>query len=77
LAAITSSTAASMAPVSVTCFMPLLRRLGRVAALFPDDLEQVLGDLAGNRAVLDQIDDGAELLGGETGAVFNGLCLPC
>jgi hypothetical protein len=33
----------------------------RVAALVPDDLEQVLCDLAGNVAALDQVDDAAEL----------------
>ena len=35
----------------------------RVAALAPDDLEQILGDLAGDRALADQIDDRAELRG--------------
>jgi hypothetical protein len=62
LAAMTSSTA-SMAPVSVTCFMPRSSTIRRVAALVPDDLEQVLGDLAGNGALLDQVDDAAELGG--------------
>ena len=33
----------------------------RVAAFLPDDLEQVLGDLAGDGALADQIEDGAEL----------------
>src|SRR5690606_38311609 len=33
-----------------------------VAALVPDDLKQVLGDLAGNDTFLDQVDDRAELL---------------
>jgi hypothetical protein len=38
--------------VSVTCFMPaLLRRWRGIAAFVPDDLEQVLGDLAGDCAV--------------------------
>ena len=32
-----------------------------IAALLPDDLEQVLGDLAGDGALADQVDDGAEL----------------
>jgi hypothetical protein len=43
-----SSTAASMAPVSVTCFMPRASTICRVAAFGPDDLEHVLGDLAGD-----------------------------
>src|SRR5690606_13449906 len=34
----------------------------RIAALVPDDLEQILGDLAGDRAFLDQVDDRAELI---------------
>ena len=71
LAAITSSTAFSMAPVSVTCFMPRLSTNGaRVAALVPDDLEQVLGDLAGDGAFLDQVDDRAELVG-RNRSIFN------
>ena len=57
-----SSTAFSIAPRSVTCFMPaLLDDRARIAAFAPDDLEQVLGDLAGDRAVGDQVEDGAEL----------------
>ena len=43
----------------------LLDDLGRVAALGPDDLEQILGDLAGDRAGGDEIDDAAELRGGD------------
>src|SRR3954447_250214 len=35
----------------------------RIAALAPHDLEQVLGDLAGDRAVGDEIDDTPELSG--------------
>src|ERR1700754_3803110 len=42
-----------------------LDQLARVAAFGPDDLEQVLGDLAGDRAFADQADDGAELRGGD------------
>src|SRR5690606_31008997 len=41
----------------------LLDDLARIAALFPYDLEKFLGDLAGNRAVADQVDDRAELRG--------------
>src|SRR5581483_9517726 len=44
----------------------LLDDVGRVAALGPDDLEQVLGDLAGDGTGGDEIDDGPEL-GGDTG----------
>ena len=59
-----SSTAFSMAPVSVTCFMPrCLDDLSRVAALGPHDLEQILGDLAGDGAGGDEIDDAADLRG--------------
>src|SRR3569623_394386 len=36
----------------------------RVATLRPDDLEQVLGDLAGDRALADQIDNARQLIGG-------------
>ena len=35
----------------------------RIAALAPDDLEQVLGNLAGNRSRRDQIENGAKLRG--------------
>ena len=35
----------------------------RIAALRPDDFEQILGRLAGNRAIADEIEDGAELAG--------------
>jgi hypothetical protein len=53
LAAMISSTAFSMAPVSVTCFMPRASTISAgVAAFGPDDLEQVLGDLAGDVAAL-------------------------
>src|SRR6185312_16834704 len=36
----------------------------RIAALAPKYFEQVLGNLAGNRAVRDQVEDAAELRGG-------------
>jgi hypothetical protein len=75
LAAITSSTAASMAPVSVTCFMPRFSTIWPGRRLLPDDLEQVLGDLAGDGAVLDHVDDGAELLGRNRRVAMP--CLPC
>ena len=39
--------------------------LGRVAALGIDDLKQVLGDLAGDVAGFDQLDDAAQLFGGD------------
>ena len=59
-----SSTTFSIAPRSVTCFMPRASTSARgIAALGPDDLEQVLGDLAGDGALADQVDDGAKLLG--------------
>ena len=48
----------------------------RVAAFLPDDLEQVLGDLAGDGALADQVDDGAELRGRHRRAV-NRRALPC
>ena len=35
----------------------------RVAAFRPDDFKDVLGDLAGDRSGLDQIDDGTKLVG--------------
>src|SRR3990167_633899 len=37
--------------------------LARAAALGPDDLEDVLGDLAGDRLLADEVDDGADLVG--------------
>src|SRR5262245_51174750 len=40
---------------------PLLDDVGGIAALAPDDLEQVLGDLAGDRIVDRQLDYGAQL----------------
>ena len=33
----------------------------RIAALMPDDLKHILGDLAGDRAFGDQVENGAEL----------------
>src|SRR4051812_39199540 len=39
-----------------------------IAALLPDDLEQVLGNFTRDRALPDQADDGAQLLGGDWGA---------
>src|SRR5262245_8830006 len=41
----------------------LLDDRARIATLVPDDLEQVLGNLAGNRSVLDQIEHRAKLVG--------------
>ena len=43
----------------------LLDDRARVAALAPDDLEQVLGDLAGDRAFRDQVEDRAKLRGAD------------
>ena len=43
----------------------------RVAAFAPDDLEQVLGDLAGDRAVRDQVEDRAELVGADRGLAMS------
>jgi hypothetical protein len=42
----------------------LVDDLDRVAAFGPDDLEQVLGDLAGDVACSDHVDDLGDLLGG-------------
>ncbi len=42
-----------------------LDNVGRVAALGPEDLEDVLGDLAGDVAPRDQVDQAAELLGAD------------
>ena len=65
-----SSTAFSMAPVSVTCFMPRLSTIcARIAAFGPDDLEQVLGDLAGDHALADQLDDARRVGRRDTGDV--------
>ena len=47
----------------------------RVAALGPDDLEHVLGDLAGDRLLADQVDDAAELRGRD-GRVLDAVALP-
>src|SRR5690606_9442974 len=44
----------------------------RVAALVPDDLEQILGDLAGNGPFLDEVNDRAEL-GGRNRRFLDGL----
>src|SRR5439155_1802272 len=41
-----------------------LDQRARVAAFLPDDLEQIFCDLAGDRPLADQVDDGGELLGG-------------
>jgi hypothetical protein len=59
-----SSTTFSIAP-SVGDLLHAARfdERARIAALAPDDLEQVLGDLAGDRALADQVDDRAELRG--------------
>ena len=48
----------------------------RVAAFAPDDLEQVLGDLARDRAFLDQVEHGAELRGADR-RCRQCPCLPC
>ena len=37
----------------------------RIATLVPDNLEQILSDFSGDRIVADQIEDGAELRGGD------------
>ena len=62
--AMISSTAFSIAPVSVTCFMP---RASTISAgsppSRPDDFEQVLGELAGDHIAGNQIDDAADLRG--------------
>ena len=51
------------------------QRLG-VSAFVPDDLEQVFGDLAGNRAFLDEVDNPAQLIG-RNRRLFNGFARPC
>ena len=57
-----SSTTFSIAPsVGDLLHAALLDDRARIAALAPDDLEQVLGDLARDGAFLDQIEHGAEL----------------
>jgi hypothetical protein len=48
----------------------------RIAAFGPDDLEQILGDLAGDGVGLDEVDDAAEL-GGETPGWSPASGLPC
>ena len=46
----------------------------RIAALAPDDLEQVLGDLARDRAVADQVEDARRAAPAETG--LSSMSLP-
>ena len=64
LAAITSSTTFSMAPVSVTCVKPALldNGLWRIAG-FQHDLEHILGDAAGYDVLADQVDQRTKMLG--------------
>ena len=49
---------------------------GGLAAFRPHDVEHILGDLARDGAVLDQIEDRAELAGRD-GTVGDAPCLPC
>ena len=72
-----SSTRPSIAETSVTCCKPRCSTSrARIAALVPDDLENVLGDLAGNGALRHQVEDGAELRV-ESPATANDPYLPC
>ena len=62
LAAMMSSTTFSIAPeIGDLLHAARFDQLARVAAFGPDDLEQVLGDLAGDRALADQADDRSQL----------------
>ena len=71
-----SSTSAPIAERSVTCASPAPRRARADRRLAPDDLEDVLGNLAGNRSGRDQVEDRPELRSryGRCGDV---PCPPC